>query len=640
MPVVLLDTFTDTNGVALDAHTGESATWARATGDESGGGAGLQITGNRAVATATNSNISRYRSVASVAADAAVSCTFVVPNNQNGSDLYAVWVRHAAAANTGYCFRFFRSTNALQLLRVVAGAETQLGSNVGGLVDNSTYTLTLAPVGTTIACRVQRASDSFWLTSGGTWQASQVDCLSQTDSSITGDGHVAISIRNATTVAEVDSVQAETTGAPVDPTGGITKCNGVGDFPGLTRWVTGAYFGNRTSEVLGDVALQDWLFDAAAAPLGVVTSSFDAAVSAQRSASTGVSASVAAPSSLQASIDAALQLARTVAAGIDAPVQAAAQAQASVSAAVQASATASSALGAAVADVLQQVASVQAAIAASGSVGGVVDVVAQALRTDSAAIDVAAMLVRSASASISAQVQGTTALSALLEVAVQRNDASLLAAVQAAVMSQGSAVANIAGAVSIQSQVQALLSAAVMRGDLVATVALQAYIQAGSTAAAGLSVGVMSASAISSGLDAAISRALTATASISANVTVAAGVSSSLSAVVQRALLSTAAAEVAIMALKSAQASLSAAVAIARQATAALEAAVSQEMSAQVGMASAILAASFAGTGLSVLIATQAPLVAAAPRGGIFDHPSRGVSRSSSRATFKHPNRS
>jgi hypothetical protein len=78
------------------------------------------------------------------------------------------------------------SAPGIRLYKAVSGTHTAIGSNVnpGGLAINTQYKITLNCNGSTISCKLQRVSDSNFLTSGGTWQVSDATCSSVTDLSI------------------------------------------------------------------------------------------------------------------------------------------------------------------------------------------------------------------------------------------------------------------------------------------------------------------------------------------------------------------------------------------------------------------------------------------------------------------------
>jgi lysophospholipase L1-like esterase len=83
------------------------------------------------------------------------------------------------------------------------------------------YVVTLTAVGTTIKVRVQRLSDNQYLTSGATWQAGAVDCVSVTDANVAGAGYGGLKIGSdgSGMVAYIDDVSFDTAAATVPATG-------------------------------------------------------------------------------------------------------------------------------------------------------------------------------------------------------------------------------------------------------------------------------------------------------------------------------------------------------------------------------------------------------------------------------------
>lgn len=237
MATFLQDTFTGTDGTALTSHTGETgATWSRAPGDEAGGSAGIVITSNRAAPAQTNDEISKYYASGSPAsADYYVEAVCVMPNSAPTQDYFGVWARHDTSAHTGYTLNFHRSSAQWTIRKRLAGTESQLGSAVGGTSDNTTYVARLTVSGTggtvTLTAQIQRTSDSKYLTSAGTWQASATDAISTSDSSspITSAGKAAIQLRNRATCTTFDSVVGVDSGggAQVVPLGVLLPHQGI-----------------------------------------------------------------------------------------------------------------------------------------------------------------------------------------------------------------------------------------------------------------------------------------------------------------------------------------------------------------------------------------------------------------------------
>lgn len=188
MSAFVTDSCTGTNGTNFTSHTGElGATWfkhasATNTGDP-------QIQGNKLQTTESAVNENYYASGSPASADYSFSLDYTY-NAIGGNEIAGPGARlTTGATNTGYFFIFFKVVGELRLYKYVAGTLTQIGTGVTfAPVNGATYRFTIDPVGTAIAGRLQRLSDSNWINSAGAFGASQVNCASVTDSSITAAG--------------------------------------------------------------------------------------------------------------------------------------------------------------------------------------------------------------------------------------------------------------------------------------------------------------------------------------------------------------------------------------------------------------------------------------------------------------------
>src|SRR5205823_2605693 len=96
------------------------------------------------------------------------------------------------------------------------GVATNLASSTGPVFGTSEkYRVYCVCVGTTIASRIQRVSDSAWLKSDNTWQVAQQDYLTTTDVSITGAGKAGIGFTrfNGSDLLASDDFLFETVGS-------------------------------------------------------------------------------------------------------------------------------------------------------------------------------------------------------------------------------------------------------------------------------------------------------------------------------------------------------------------------------------------------------------------------------------------
>ncbi len=199
MGVFLNDTFTDTNGTNLTAHTGETgATWSQ---HPSFSGAAT-IQSNRALGGGDNRIF--YAAGTPGSANYTVAARLYIIS---GGTHCGVAARMSTSTSTWYTLTL--DSGSLKLFK---SASSQLASTVSMTPTvGETYILTLDVSGsstTAIAGRVQRLSDSQWLTSGGTWQSGQTNFLSVNDSSspVTSAGKAGIWL-NSGGVA-IDSVVA------------------------------------------------------------------------------------------------------------------------------------------------------------------------------------------------------------------------------------------------------------------------------------------------------------------------------------------------------------------------------------------------------------------------------------------------
>ena len=198
------DTFTDTDGTALSAHTGEAgATWAAESGFTI---ANASIISNRAVSSAVN-NLG-YASGSPAGTDYTVTGRMRFWTAVANAGVLA---RSRPGTDVGYSFTYDGGS-----FKIFKSASTQLGFVTVALSSGADYDMTIDVSGTSttaIEGRVQRVSDGFWLTSGGTWQSGQTDAISVTDSSspITSPGKAGVWLvtsDGSSTGAAIDQISA------------------------------------------------------------------------------------------------------------------------------------------------------------------------------------------------------------------------------------------------------------------------------------------------------------------------------------------------------------------------------------------------------------------------------------------------
>jgi hypothetical protein len=200
MALFVNDTFTDTNGTLITAHTGElGATWLKHL--SANNGAPPTIENNAVRAAENNSEAWYYASGVATTPDYPMTTRYSVLAVSNGNSAGA-GVRHSTSASTGYQFTYNSNFGApfFRLRKVVAGVVTSL---VGDLtfagLGIGTYDITCSAVGTTISGFVQQVPGNLWLNPSGAWQAAKVACMTAADSAITAAGRAAVMIarRNA-----------------------------------------------------------------------------------------------------------------------------------------------------------------------------------------------------------------------------------------------------------------------------------------------------------------------------------------------------------------------------------------------------------------------------------------------------------
>jgi hypothetical protein len=222
------DTFTGADGT-LRTHTGETgATWTHAPGDTTGGPGDPtndlfwpKIQSNR-IHAAGGANSILYASGTPGAADYTVTmpCVFA---SATWPSIVGPAGRMTTSGNNGYFAILFGG--GINLYKYVTGSLTLIGSKVNITAAADTYTVTLDMQGTTIAVRVRRASDSQWLASSNTWQAGQVNAISQTDSALSAAGKAGFwAAGTLSNVGYMESITAaDGLADPVTGTGAVTE---------------------------------------------------------------------------------------------------------------------------------------------------------------------------------------------------------------------------------------------------------------------------------------------------------------------------------------------------------------------------------------------------------------------------------
>jgi hypothetical protein len=214
MALVVNDTFTDTAGVALTSHTGETgATW---TAHPNQTTQSYVITdANRVRAGGSSTGVAlAYASGTPVSADYTVECDLLVKSLLAGSSI-GVFARLDTAAVNGYHLRYDVQNTRWQLLKYVTGTGTVIATDVTTtLTVGQTYHIKLKCTGTTIEGFVDG-----------------VLTHTATDSAVTAAGKAGLrgggALAGNTTGLHVDNFQA----------GGLTPSNTVAPVVSGTRIV-------------------------------------------------------------------------------------------------------------------------------------------------------------------------------------------------------------------------------------------------------------------------------------------------------------------------------------------------------------------------------------------------------------------
>lgn len=181
MPAFVNDTFTDTNGVLITAHTGEvGATWARLTGLSDNTNA-PQIQSNKVSKGADSANWALYYASASPAS-ADYSVTLDMTLSTSANQLVGPMLR--AQTGTGYNYAVTGSTTANGFrLRKWTGSHVTLAdlTPATGYSAGEVFRMTIDAVGTTIRFKVQRLSNNDWLQTNGLWDTGEVWCITYSD---------------------------------------------------------------------------------------------------------------------------------------------------------------------------------------------------------------------------------------------------------------------------------------------------------------------------------------------------------------------------------------------------------------------------------------------------------------------------
>lgn len=220
MSQVLVDTFNDTNGALLTAHTSNNGkTWAKvpsATGD-------AVISNNQVRTAAVATNTVHYLVTPPASANQTVTWDVFVNNT---SSFLSMWARAKTDLTDAYLIQINNAQVAL--IKRVAGTSTQLVVRSPTLPSGELYRCKLVLSGTSIKGEMYRYSTQQYLSSGSFFQAGQAYFADIIDSSITAANTVLLSAFSAT-----------------DTTSYMANISVLDDVPGSPRGHMKSFFPNN-----------------------------------------------------------------------------------------------------------------------------------------------------------------------------------------------------------------------------------------------------------------------------------------------------------------------------------------------------------------------------------------------------------
>jgi len=223
------DTFTDTDAVLLQNHTGETgATWTKHGVYSSGDAA---IASNRVYRSSAGNSV-YYASGNPASADYRVSAVMRTVTRSGGE--CGVIGRAATDSVSWYSWTYSGSRFQLYVNASLLGSVT-IADDVG-----ESYLLQLEMEGAAIRGYVQRVSDSLWLTSAAGWDGTRQACVSATNGGVTTAGKAALWLTTATSTTgrHLDSFSA---GPLVEPA--VISVNDAGLFWSPYTWrISGSSF--------------------------------------------------------------------------------------------------------------------------------------------------------------------------------------------------------------------------------------------------------------------------------------------------------------------------------------------------------------------------------------------------------------
>lgn len=285
-----------------------------------------------------------YHSGAPATADYSVSSDLFFKEANGGNGLAGVTGRTDTTANTYYMARYDgRTSDRWELLKVVAGVSTTLGTSAEAITDETSHNIKLEMVGSAI---------KLYKDGGG------VATVSVTDTGITAAGKSGLFVYNSasannTTGIHPDNFSADDVSASTPKTATSSLTAAVLHARTATASMSSAIQISRTATSGLDSAIQRALtvqagLTAAVKALRTVTPSVDAAIRHSPSGTTALDAAIRRALTATASLDVAIKHARIATTGLDSYVLGGKEALTSLSAAILASRTALASVDAAI----------------------------------------------------------------------------------------------------------------------------------------------------------------------------------------------------------------------------------------------------------------------------------------------------
>lgn len=199
MTQFLNDTFTDADGTALTAHTGESGgTWIAKGSWTTALTLAAEIVGNKAVLSSDSPEATFISNEVPGSADYSVSAPFRIVNSI--PDWVGIGCRMPATDDRIGGYVLLYSTGKLGIWQFSNGTPVvQLIQLDVTLPVDTDLVMVVGAVGTSITGKIQRVSDGFWLNSAGTFQSSDTNAVAVTNSVFTAAGRVVIHLRGSST---------------------------------------------------------------------------------------------------------------------------------------------------------------------------------------------------------------------------------------------------------------------------------------------------------------------------------------------------------------------------------------------------------------------------------------------------------